>query len=198
MNWFEYRYKTLEDVIANSKLILDLPVTEQILILIIAAITIIAISYWVPFLILIWDYKKELEEKRKKKQLLKQILLQNEIENEIEKLYLKDYTTEIESQKLTIGIPRILFMHKLFPMFNEFFKELGFNVILTGHSDKEIIAVKKDNHPLVNTYVDSIGNAFLIGKRDGDLHPLNPKSNICSRDNAHKDVSCATCHSSWS
>ena len=66
------------------------------------------------------------------------------IENEIEKLYLKDYTTEIDSQKLTIGIPRILFMHKLFPMFNEFFKELGFNVILTGHSDKEITALSQE------------------------------------------------------
>jgi len=65
------------------------------------------------------------------------------------------------------------------------------------HSDKEIIAVKKSGHPLVNTFVDSLGNAFLIGKRDGELHPLNPQSEVCSRDNAHKNVSCATCHSSW-
>jgi len=65
------------------------------------------------------------------------------------------------------------------------------------HSDKQIIAVKKDQHPLVNTFVDSLGNAFLIGKKDGELHPLNPQTDICSRDNAHKNVSCATCHSSW-
>ncbi|NOR27917.1 MAG: hypothetical protein GQ540_05260 [Lutibacter sp.] len=65
------------------------------------------------------------------------------------------------------------------------------------HYDKEMIAVKKDNHPLVNTFIDAEGNAFLIGKKDGVLHPLNPQPEICSRDNAHKNVSCATCHSSW-
>ncbi|WP_372793645.1 hypothetical protein, partial [Lutibacter sp.] len=65
------------------------------------------------------------------------------------------------------------------------------------HQDKEMIAVKKDNHPLVNTFIDSLGNAFLISKKDGALHSLNPQSEICSKDNAHKNVSCATCHSSW-
>ncbi|WP_456377667.1 hypothetical protein [Lutibacter sp.] len=65
------------------------------------------------------------------------------------------------------------------------------------HYNKKMIAVKKSNHPLVNTFIDSLGNAFLIGKKDGALHPLNPQSEICSRDNAHKNVSCATCHSSW-
>jgi len=66
-----------------------------------------------------------------------------------------------------------------------------------SHSDKEFIAVKKDGHPLVNTYVDPLGNAFLISKNDGSLHPLKPQSKVCSRDNAHKNVSCSTCHSSW-
>lgn len=65
------------------------------------------------------------------------------------------------------------------------------------HSDNQIISVEKDGHPLVNTFIDSIGNAFLIGKKDGELHPLNPQSEVCSRDNAHKNVSCSTCHSSW-
>jgi len=65
------------------------------------------------------------------------------------------------------------------------------------HSDKNILVAKKDNHPLVNTYVDSIGNAFLIGKYDGTLFELKPQSKVCSRDNAHKNVACSTCHSSW-
>jgi hypothetical protein len=65
------------------------------------------------------------------------------------------------------------------------------------HSDKQFISVEKSGHPLVNTFVDTDGNAFLIGKKDKKLHPLNPQSEICSRDNAHKNVSCATCHSSW-
>lgn len=66
-----------------------------------------------------------------------------------------------------------------------------------SHYDKPIIAVAKDNHPLVNTYVDSLGQAFLIGKKDGSLHTISPQSKECSKDNAHKNVSCATCHSSW-
>ncbi|MDG1729707.1 MAG: hypothetical protein P8K68_10180 [Algibacter sp.] len=65
------------------------------------------------------------------------------------------------------------------------------------HTDKQIIAVEKDGHPLVNTFVDSTGNAFLIGKKDGELHELKPQSSVCSRDHAHKDVSCSACHSSW-
>ena len=66
-----------------------------------------------------------------------------------------------------------------------------------SHSDEQIIAVKKDGHPLVNTFVDAKGKAFLIGKKDKVLHELKPQSKVCSRDNAHKNVSCATCHSSW-
>ncbi len=65
------------------------------------------------------------------------------------------------------------------------------------HSDKEIIIAKKDGHPIVNTYVDSTGNAFLISKNDGSLHPLKPQPEVCSRDMAHQNVSCSACHSSW-
>ncbi|MBE9489756.1 MAG: hypothetical protein IMY67_05635 [Bacteroidetes bacterium] len=66
-----------------------------------------------------------------------------------------------------------------------------------SHTDKPIIVVEKDNHPLVNTFVDSTGRAFLIGKKDGSLYELMPQSNVCSRDNAHKNVACSTCHSTW-
>jgi len=66
-----------------------------------------------------------------------------------------------------------------------------------NHQDKPILAVKKSGHPLVNTYVDSLGDAYLIGKKDGKLHPLQPQGEVCARDNAHKNVSCASCHSSW-
>ena len=65
------------------------------------------------------------------------------------------------------------------------------------HADKEIISVEKGGHPLVNTFVDSLGNAFLIGKKDGELFELNPQPDICSRDEAHKDMTCSTCHSAW-
>ena len=64
------------------------------------------------------------------------------------------------------------------------------------HDDKNIIAVEEGGHPLVNTYVDSTGNAFLISKKDRSIHPLQPQAEECSR-NAHQNVSCSACHSSW-
>jgi len=66
-----------------------------------------------------------------------------------------------------------------------------------SHSDKQIIVAKKDKHPLVNTFVDSLGNAFLIGKKDRRLHSLKPQSEVCSRDKAHQELSCSSCHSTW-
>ncbi|GMA97262.1 acyl-CoA dehydratase activase [Pelosinus sp. IPA-1] len=63
---------------------------------------------------------------------------------EMEKLFLKGYTGNIDSAKLTIGIPRVLFLHKLFPMFHEVFKTLGFNVILSKATDEEIVALSQE------------------------------------------------------
>ena len=65
------------------------------------------------------------------------------------------------------------------------------------HTDEPIISVEKGGHPLVNTFVDSLGNAFLIGKKDGELFELKPQPDICVRDEAHKDMACSTCHSAW-
>jgi hypothetical protein len=65
------------------------------------------------------------------------------------------------------------------------------------HQKNRILVAKKDHHPLVNTFVDSLGNVFLIGKGDGKLHKLSPRPEACSRDNVHNDVSCSSCHSTW-
>ena len=84
MIWFEYKYKTLENVIENSRLITQLPPIELIILGSSIIFIIFMINYLVPVFIVAWDYKKELKEKRKKKQLLKQMIFQKEIENEIE------------------------------------------------------------------------------------------------------------------
>ncbi len=65
------------------------------------------------------------------------------------------------------------------------------------HQDKKMLAVKKDGHPLVNTFVDENKEVYLIGKGDQKLHPIKKQSDVCSRDNAHKNVSCSTCHAQW-
>ncbi len=65
------------------------------------------------------------------------------------------------------------------------------------HQDKEILIAKKDGHPLVNTFVDESDRVYLIGKKDGKLHEIKKQGEICSRDNAHNNVSCSSCHAQW-
>lgn len=55
-------------------------------------------------------------------------------------LLLKEYNSDREVGKKTVGIPYALMIHKFFPMANAFFKELGFNVLLSSASNKATIA----------------------------------------------------------
>lgn len=48
-----------------------------------------------------------------------------------------------------------------------------------------------------NAQVDSVGQAFLLGKNSGHRHPLNPPKDICRRGTAHDELSCQSCHTSW-
>lgn len=64
------------------------------------------------------------------------------------------------------------------------------------HSDKKILKVLKDQHPLVNTYVED-GQIYLIGKKDGKKHLIKKQGETCSRDRAHESLSCSSCHSQW-
>lgn len=62
-----------------------------------------------------------------------------EASSKLEELFLDNYTGLIESEKKTVGIPRVMFLHKLFPVFNTFFRELGYNTILTDQTDENLI-----------------------------------------------------------
>ncbi|QZY53962.1 acyl-CoA dehydratase activase [Crassaminicella profunda] len=85
--------------------------------------------------------KEELENKKETRIEASESL---DMEDEINKFFLKGYTRDLEDKKLTIGIPRVLFIHKLFPLFNEFFKTLGFNVLLSEETNKDIIALSQE------------------------------------------------------
>ncbi|MBS4030655.1 MAG: CoA activase [Clostridiales bacterium] len=63
---------------------------------------------------------------------------------EIEKYYLEGYEKTIDPRKKTVGIPRVLFLHKLFPLFNAFFKELGFNVILSDKTSDKTVELSQE------------------------------------------------------
>ncbi len=54
-------------------------------------------------------------------------------------LFLAGYTGERDPAKPTVGIPRALLLHRLFPMANAFFRELGFNTYLTPETSEDTI-----------------------------------------------------------
>ncbi|XHH07637.1 MAG: acyl-CoA dehydratase activase [Candidatus Bathyarchaeia archaeon] len=60
-------------------------------------------------------------------------------DNSINKMVFEDYTSTLDHSKKTVGIPRALFSFGLYPMFNTFFKELGFNVLLSEPTSEESI-----------------------------------------------------------
>ena len=65
--------------------------------------------------------------------------------NEGEKYFLDGYINNKDSNKKTIGIPRVLFLNKMFPMFNEIFKKLGYNVLLSDATNEDIIALSQEH-----------------------------------------------------
>lgn len=60
-----------------------------------------------------------------------------------EELFLEGYDPTIDPAKQTVGIPRCLMLHKLFPMANAFFSHLGYNVLLSDESDEETVRLSQ-------------------------------------------------------
>ena len=59
------------------------------------------------------------------------------------------------------------------------------------------ITTEKANIPLVNSYFDKKGNAFIIGKIDQKLHKLSRTPPICLDDMVHQHLDCSMCHTAW-
>jgi len=64
--------------------------------------------------------------------------------NKSEKFFLDGYKIDKDANKKTIGIPRVLFLNKMFPMFNEIFKKLGYNVLLSDATNEDIIGLSQE------------------------------------------------------
>ncbi len=58
-------------------------------------------------------------------------------------LAVEDYDGAIDPTKKTIGVPLTLIMFKFFPMVNAFFKNLGFNVVLSHATNEETIKISQ-------------------------------------------------------
>ncbi|WP_322155382.1 acyl-CoA dehydratase activase [Paratractidigestivibacter sp.] len=62
-----------------------------------------------------------------------------------EELFLKDYDGSRDPAKKTVGIPRCLMLHRLFPLANQFFSQLGYNVVLSPDTNEEIVALAQEH-----------------------------------------------------
>ncbi|MDY0360980.1 MAG: acyl-CoA dehydratase activase [Desulforegulaceae bacterium] len=90
-----------------------------------------------------------------------------EIFTKTQELFLEGYKPKRFPGQPTIGIPRVLFLHKLFVLFNRFFTELGFNVLISEPTTPEMVdksretAMEETCYPvkLVNGHID-----YLIKK----------------------------------
>ena len=76
---------------------------------------------------------------KEKNRKLNEILLKKSEES-----YLKDYTPPTHSGKKIVGVPRVIFLHKMFPLFNTLFKNLGYEVLVSPLSNSEIVAKASD------------------------------------------------------
>lgn len=89
-------------------------------------------------------------------------------DNFYETQFLKGYNPNIDPNKKTVGIPRVLFIHKLFPLFNQFFRSLNFNVILSDMNDPEIVALSRERSFVETCYPIKIAHGHvqsLINKK---------------------------------
>jgi predicted CoA-substrate-specific enzyme activase len=76
-------------------------------------------------------------EERKENRFLKNET--NQFNQKVAGLIFAGYDGVIDPGRKTVGIPRALFAYGMFPMFNAFFKELGFNVLLSDPTHEETI-----------------------------------------------------------
>lgn len=62
----------------------------------------------------------------------------------VERLVFEGYDDSLDNSRKTVGIPRALFAYGMFSMFNEFFKKLGLNVLLSDASSEETIRLAQE------------------------------------------------------
>lgn len=68
--------------------------------------------------------------------------LNRKLNEDTEKSYLGDYK-EPDGSRPIIGIPRAVFLHKMFPLFRTLFTKLGFDVLLSPLTTQEIVRLSQ-------------------------------------------------------
>jgi len=83
MFWFEYTYKTTEEILSSISRISDFSVVEWAILTLIIILLILSILYIAPNSMTLLAHRNKQKAKLKRKKLLTQIKLQKEIEDEI-------------------------------------------------------------------------------------------------------------------
>lgn len=82
--------------------------------------------------------------KSAEKQVNKEVVdLNRQLFENIQKTTFGMYTEDFKPSKKTVGIPRSLMVYKLFPFAWNFFKSLGFNVVLSQRTDEDIVRLSQ-------------------------------------------------------
>lgn len=70
---------------------------------------------------------------------------------------------------------------------------------LMGHNntEREYLVIEKSGFPLINTFLDTNKQGWLISKGTSDTFLLNPPAQVCKRGKGHNSLTCKSCHSSW-
>lgn len=68
----------------------------------------------------------------------------SDFEDMVTDLIFDGYDGVLDPSKKTIGIPRALFTYGMYPMFNAFFRELGYNVLLSDPTNEKTIWLGQD------------------------------------------------------
>jgi len=61
----------------------------------------------------------------------------------------------------------------------------------------KVVLTSKNQHPLMNTRVDSLNRIFLKDKLTGKDHESKPAASVCTKGKGHSRLSCEACHTAW-
>ncbi len=63
--------------------------------------------------------------------------------------------------------------------------------------NEKFLSTEKLNIPLINSYINSANQKYLITKNKKEKLNLNPPAKICTEGKAHSRLSCNSCHTEW-
>ena len=64
-------------------------------------------------------------------------------------------------------------------------------------TDKKMMKTHFEGRPMTNAFIKDDGTPVLIGKLNGKKYPMIRPAEICTRGEAHDEITCAGCHTSW-